>query len=295
MEKRGLLHKVRKNWVAYLLLGPSLFSFGFWSVRCLYMGFKLSFLKASLTSGKWVGLGNFIKLSRDPLFWISLKNTIMFTIVLVLLGVGIAFFVSLVIFKFGNKVRSLYRAAFYLPVVSAGVVMTMVWLWIFDPAFGLLNYLLSLIGIKPIFWLAQANTGFLAVVIVVLTWTIGVKMILYLSALAAVPESIYEAARIDGANSWQMLWHITLPLVAPTTAFLMVTSTIGYSQLWQSIMLLTSGGPAYGTNTLVFRIYQTGFQEFDFGIGASYAVVLFLFLFPVAFYQFRYLNKKLEF
>lgn len=280
---------------AYFFILPTYLLAIFILFKPLLEGIKLSFFEAGLTTQVFTGLDNYFRLFKDPFFWLQLKNTVIFVALLVPLTVIIPLSISLVIFRFNKPLQSFFRAAFYLPAVSAGVVMSMVWIWIFHPIFGLLNYLLSLVHLGSVPWLGQPNTARLAVVIVTLDWLIGMKIILYLAALAAIPKNIYEAASIDGANPWQKFWKITLPLVIPTTVFIVVVSTIGIFQIWESIFLLTAGGPAYSTMSIAYRIYRLGFLYFRFGEASAHAVVLLIIVFTASFLQFSYLNKKLEF
>jgi len=254
----------------------------------------LSFCDADLKSRKFVGLSNYLGLLHDPIFWWEVKNTLIIVAILVPLIIVFSLFISVVVVKM-NRFRSFYRAAFYLPSVSAGIVTSLVWLWIFNPAYGLLNYVLSLFGLGPFIWLGEPILAKLSVVMVVLSWVIGANIILYMSALLGIPKSIYEAAEIDGANSFQKFFKITLPLIMPTTLYILVMSTIGAFQIWEAIYFLTGGGPAYTTTTFVYRVYQLGFLYFDFGAASTHAVVLFAIIFTISFFQFKFLKKELEY
>ena len=295
MEVRKILHKVRKERSAYYFILPAfLFNIVFLFIPMI-QGIKLSLFKANLKSQVWVGLQNYLELFQDPLFWLELKNTFIITGILVPLIIIFSLLTAILISKFNNKLQSLFTAAFYLPVVTSGIVMSMVWLWIFNANFGLLNYVLSLFNIKPIMWLGEANPARLAVVIGVFSWVIGANIIFYLAALSAIPEYIYEAAILEGTNRWQMFYYITFPLVMPMTLFVLVTSTIGAFQIWEAIYLLTGGGPAYSTTTIAYRIYQLGFRYFKFGEASAQATILLIVVFTVSFLQFKYLHKSLEY
>jgi len=254
----------------------------------------LSFCDVSLKSRKFVGISNYLDLIHDPVFWFEVRSTLTIVSMLVPLLIVLSLFISVVVVKM-SRFRSFFRAAFYLPSVSAGVVTSLVWLWIFNPAYGLLNYLLSLFGLGPLIWLGEPTLAKLSVVVVVLSWVIGANVILYMSALLGVPKSIYEAAEIDGANSTQKFFKITLPLITPTTLYVLVMSTIGAFQIWEAIYFLTGGGPAYATTTFVYRVYQLGFLYFEFGKASTHAVVLFAIIFMISYFQFKFLKKELEY
>jgi len=294
-EVKSYLYRIRRNRSAYYFILPAFLLFFLFAFKPLIEAIRLSFFRAGLKTQTFVGVENYVQMINDSLFWLELKNTFLFVSILVPLIVGLALLISFVIFKLNRLMQSLFRGAFYLPVVSAGVVMSMVWAWIFHPVYGLLNYILSLVSIGPIPWLATPTTARLAVVIVVLHWTIGSAIIIYLSALSSIPESLYEAAEIDGAGGWHKFIKITIPLISPTTIFLLVTNTIGVFQVWKAIFLMTSGGPAYTTTSIVYRIYRLGFLYYRFGQASAHAVVLLVIIFVISFLQFKYLNRKLEY
>lgn len=288
-------HRIKKEGSAYLFVMPTFLLTGIFLFMPVIESLRLSFYKAGLKTQIFIGLRNYQDLINDRIFWLELKNTLIIVSLLVPLTIGFALFISVIVFKLSRHRQSFFRAAFYLPAVSAGVVTTMVWAWIFNPAHGLLNYLLSLIGLGPIIWLGQPNWARFCVVLVVFSWVIGTNIILYCSALLGIPKSIYEAADIDGANSLQRFFKITLPLIKPTTLYVLVVGTIGAFQIWEAIYLLTGGGPAYQTMTFVYRIYQLGFLYFDFGIASAHATVLLIIIFAISFFQFRILKKELEY
>lgn len=286
---------LRRSWRAYLFVLPALLLFSVFLIKPMAENIVLSFFRVGLVDRSFVGLGNYIKMFSEPLFWRALKNTSLFVVMVVPSKILLALCIALMLSRRRRGIQSLFRGAFYLPAVSAGVVMTCVWWWIFNPLYGPLNYLLSLVGVPPIMWLSQPSWARVAVVLVLLNWTVGIGVILYLSALLSIPKSLYEAAQIDGAGPIQSLFRITVPLILPITVFLLVVSTIGIFQVWQAVFLLTSGGPAYSTTTMVFRIFDLGFADFEFGRASAYATMLLLILFPVAFAQFKLLNREVEF
>lgn len=292
---KDLWHRIRREGSAYLFIAPIFLLTSLFLFKPVIESIGLSFCEASIKTQNFIGIDNFVNLLHDRIFWLELKNTLIIVSLLVSFKITFALFVASTIVSLKGRGQTFYRAAFYLPAVSAGVVTSMVWLWIFNPVYGLLNWLLSLVGIGPIVWLGQANYARLSIVLVVFSWSIGMNIILYLAALMGIPKSIYEAADIDGVNSLQKFFRITLPLIMPTTLYLIVVDTIGAFQIWEVIYLLTGGGPAYQTMTFVYRIYQLGFLYFRFGEASAHAVVLLAIIFTISFFQFKFLKRELEY
>lgn len=292
---RGLWHRVKRERWAYFFILPTLFLISIFLFKPVIESVRLSFYRADLRTQTFIGMQNYRNLVGDRIFWLELKNTLIIVSLLVSLMISFSLLISVTVVNLSLRWQSFYRAAFYLPAVSAGIVTSMVWLWMFNPAYGLLNYMLSLIGLDPIIWLGHPDWARLSIVFVVLSWTIGANIILYLAALMGIPRSIYESAEIDGANFVQKFSRITLPLIMPTTLYILIMTTIGAFQIWEVVYLLTGGGPAYQTMTFVYRIYQLGFLYFRFGEASAHATILLMIIFTISFFQFRYLKKELEF
>ncbi len=295
MEIKSILHRIKREKAAYLFVAPLSFFVVVFTFLPLIQGIKLSFFEAGLKEATWVGLNNYSEMFGTSLFWLELRNSFIFVALLVPPLIGLSFLIALLISKLGKGSQSLFRAAFYLPTVISGIVMSIVWLWIFAPSYGLLNYLFLLVGLKPVMWLAEMNSARIALVIVVFSWVLGGNVILYLAALSAIPKTLYEVSEIDGANWWQKLICISVPLVMPMTLYLIIMATMGAFKIWQAIYMLTKGGPAYATTNLAYRVYQLGFHFFRFGEASAQAVVLLIIVFSIAFIQFKYLSRKLEF
>lgn len=292
---RGIWHRVKKERWAYFFILPTLLFISIFLFKPVIESIRLSFYEADLRTQTFIGMQNYVNLIRDRIFWLELKNTLIIVSLLVSLMISLSLLISVTIVNLSLRWQSFYRAAFYLPAVSAGIVTSMVWLWMFNPAYGLLNYILSLVGLGPVIWLGHPNWARFSVVLVVLSWTIGTNIILYLAALMGIPRSIYESAEIDGANSMQKFLRITLPLIMPTTLYILIMTTIGAFQIWEVVYLLTGGGPAYQTTTFVYRIYQLGFLYFRFGEASAHATILLMIIFTISFFQFKYLKRELEF
>ena len=217
-----------------------------------------------------------------------MTNTIQYTFVIVPSTVFISLIIALLIDPLGPRAQSFFRGAFYIPGVAGGVVLSVVYLWIFNPTYGLLNYMLGLLGVDPILWLASAPYSFLAVCLVVLTFTIGQPIILFLAGLAGIPQDILDAATVDGANSLQKVLYIRLPLLRPVLLFVLATQTIQVFQLWEVIYMVTSGGPYNTSTSMVYLIFQTAFINGNYGKASAIGVILTAIILAFTFIQLRF-------
>jgi multiple sugar transport system permease protein len=240
----------------------------------------------------FVGLDNYRFMLEDTRWWRAVRNTLYYTFVSVPLGMVVSLAIALVM---NLRLRGVYlfRAMFFLPVVTSWVAVSIVWLWVLDGNIGLLNYALGLIGIEGPRWLENPQTSMLALIIIA-TWKgAGFQMIIWLAGLQGVPRVLYEAAVVDGASRWQQFWHITLPLLAPTTFFLLITGVIGSFQVFTPVFVMTQGGPRGSTDVAVYRIYERAFVNFDFGYASALAWVLFAFIFTATLIQLWYMRRNL--
>ena len=274
---------------------PATILFSVFAIKPMAEAIAMSLTWVDVQTRGFVGLANFSALFRDRVFWLELRNTLTYVGIIVPVNFCLALGVALVLDRLGHRARSVLRGCFYLPAVSSGVVMSIVWLWIFNQNCGPVNYVLGLAGLGPVMWLSHPAWAKLAISAVVVNWIVGLNVILFLSALAGVPRQIHESALIDGAGAWRRFVGVTLPLIAPVSAYVVVMTTIGIFQIWAAIFLMTAGGPAYTTASITYRIYQVGFAYGKLGAANARAVVLFLIVLSVAFLQFRYLNRKVEY
>ena len=248
----------------------------------------LAFFDTNYVKFTWVGLGNFQTLAKDSGFRRAVINTLTYVGVVVPSTVTLSLLIALLVYPLGARLQTFFRAAFYLPGVAGGVVLSLVWIWIFNPAFGLLNWVLGQFGLEPVLWLATGKTSLWSVAIVVLTFTIGQPIILFLAGLGSIPGEIYDAALVDGANRWQRVWYVTLPLLRPVFMFVLTTSTIGVFQIWETIYMLTSGGPSKSSTSIVYMIYETAFLTSKYGLASAMGVVLMVFVVTITFIQLRF-------
>jgi multiple sugar transport system permease protein len=290
VKKPSILSQMKKNLPAYLFLFPKLILFIAFIAIPVVWAFVLSFQEYKIFGSEWAGFDNYLKVFQSEAFYIALKNTFLFTIVTVPFNVLSALIIASLIFPLGKLSQSFFRAAFYLPTVTSMVIIAMVWRWIYNTDFGIFNYILGWFGMDPINWLGQSSSALWALIIMQCLIPFGVGVILYLASMGSISESLYEAATIDGANAFQKWIHITLPLLKPSTLYLVLLSTIGSFQVFTQIIMMTGGGPGSATETLVHLIYKTAFRDFEFGLAAAQSVVLFFIILLFSIIQFRVLK-----
>jgi len=239
-------------------------------------------------ANRFLGLDNYIELFSDHLFRRAIFNTTYFAIFVTFFGVFISLGIALLLTK-KTKMSPLYEAIYFMPVITPMVPVSVVWKWIYDPAYGLLNYFISLLGLKPVAWLVYPNTAMIAIIIMSVWKLIGYNMIIFLVGLRDIPGTYIEAARIDGANAGQILRRITLPLLRPIMLLVVVITTINSYNVFTQVYIMTSGAqgaPSGAVRTLVFDIYENAFRYYRTGYAASEAVVLFIIILALTFIQF---------
>ncbi|HET9708479.1 MAG TPA: sugar ABC transporter permease, partial [Gemmatimonadales bacterium] len=241
----------------------------------------------------FVGLDNFIALARDPLVWVSLRNTLLYTLH-VPVAMAIALTIALLLRR-STKGALLGRVVFTLPYASSVVAVALVWQWMYHPEFGLFNWVAGLLGWQPVDWLGDPRTALLAVMLVSVWLQVGYQMVLFLAGLQAIPQDYVDAARVDGANAWQRFWRVTFPLLRPVTLFVLVTGIITSFQVFTLVFILTGGAPLHATDVIVLRIYRMAWELLQFGGASALSVVLFLVLFVATWIQFRLLGRRVEY
>ena len=244
-----------------------------------------------LTPPEWVGIGNYLAIFReDELFRKSLFNTLYFTVGVVPLGT-IFSLIAAVIMNQNLKGRSLFRTVYFLPTVCSGIAIALLWAWLYNAQFGLINALLRSVGLPKVAWLGDSRYAMPSVIIMSIWRGLGYNMILFLAGLQGIPQEYYEAATIDGASRWQIFRRITVPLLSPTTFFVVVLSLIGSFQVFEATYIMTQGGPYYATYTMVLLIFIQGFQWFRMGYASALAYILFAIILAVTLLQLR-LEKR---
>jgi len=283
--------KASKNTViGYIFISPFILGFFFWFLTPALVSAWMAFQDWNMLSDpRFVGLGNFRTMWQNRLFWQSLKVTAYYTIVSVPLGLVLAFAVALLM---NIKVRGIaaFRTIYYLPVIVPAVANAILWAWILNTEFGLLNVLLKSIGLPKVRWLVDPNWALPALILVSL-WGIGTSMVIYLAGLQGIPALYYEAADMDGAGRWQKIWYITIPLMSPVIFFNLVMGIIGSFQVFTAGYLITGGGPEDATLFYVLYLYRTAFQYLKMGYGAALAWVLFAIIMTLVLVIFRYMGR----
>ena len=225
-----------------------------------------------------------------------MRNTAIYTIGTVPINIGISLFLAMMIFPINKRSQTFFKASFYLPAVTSGITMSLIWLWMFDPTkSGLINYVLSFVGLDPQMWLASSSTALFSLMLMTYIGGHGVGVILYLAAMGGIPESLYEAADIDAASSWSKLKNITWPLLKPTTLYMLITGVIGSFQVFEATYVMTQGGPNFATTTISYLIYQHAFEYYQFGLAAAEAFILGLVIVVISVLQFKYMASDVEY
>ncbi len=283
--------KGRRSVVGYLFLSPFILGVLFWVVYPAGMAAWLAFQNWNLINPpQFVGLENFKKMLSDPLFWQSLKVTWIFTMFSVPLSLLISFLMALLI---NTKVKgiALFRTIYYLPSIVPAVANAVLWAWILNTDFGLLNGVLHYFGLPKIGWLQEPQYALPAMILMSL-WGVGQSMIIFLAGLQGIDDVYYEASKIDGAGWWGQLWNITIPMVSSVIFFNLIMGIIGSFQVFTAGYLITNGGPQNATLFYVLYLYRMGFQSLKMGYAASLSWVLFFIILFFTLVVFRTVGKR---
>ena len=293
MEIKGSI-KRRINKISCILVFilPAVIPLGVFWIWPMIKAIFMSFTNWDYMSSTYnmVGVENYKALFSDSAFYNALKNTFIFTagtlVPTIVGGLSIA-----MVLKNNIKGSALYKAIIFSPWITPTVAISIVWSWIFEPKYGFANYILKLFNLPKSQWLQSSDTAMIAVIIVTVWKGLGWAMVFYLTALEKVPKHLYEAAAIDGANMWNKFISITLPLISPTTFFLSIITTINSLQAYDQIQVLTQGGPAGSTRTILYMYYQTAFENFNMGQATSMATVILVIIGILSGIQF-FASKK---
>ena len=291
---------VRRETISgYLFLLPSLIFFVGFVIIPMVICIVNSLTDANMNTqglGNFVGLKNFIDLWKDDTFLEALKNTFVIVIVSVPTVCAFSLWVSSAIYKLNGKLLSAFRCIFYLPVVTGSVAVTVVWKWMYDNYTGVFNYVLKSTGLieKNINWLGDSKYALWCIILILFTTSVGQPIVLYVSDLGNVDQSLVEAAQVDGATNFQVFWKVKWPQMMPTTLYILVITTINSFQCFALIQLLTSGGS--GTNTVMYYIYYTAFKLTEkaghFGYANAMGVILAIFIGLLSALQFKLAKEK---
>jgi multiple sugar transport system permease protein len=242
---------------------------------------------ADLHNLRFVGLQNYTRLLATPLFWKAFGNTLYFVVVGVPLSIGVSFAAALLLHAKQVRFRALFRTALFAPVVTTLVAVAVVWRYLFDARFGWLNYALGAVGVSPVDWLGDPRWAMPAIILFAVWKSFGYNMIILLAGLQAIPEELYEAARIDGASPWRQFRDVTLPVLAPMVVMVSILTIAGYFQLFAEPYVMTQGGPLQSTVSVLYLMYEEGFKWWNVGSASAVAFVLFLVIFALTMVQLR--------
>ncbi|GAB5552068.1 MAG: sugar ABC transporter permease [Saprospiraceae bacterium] len=283
---------MKKKWLPYLFVGPYLIHFLVFVAFPVFFSFYLTFQEWNIISPmEFVGLDNYSRMFRDRLFWKAVRNTIQFLII----HIPLQLIIALALAEFLNqkiKFRGFYRAAFFLPVIVSGVVVTILWQQLFGYDSGLFNRLLTAVGIPRVGWLVNPNVAMTSIAIMATWKNVGLYVILFLVGLQTVPKAYYEAADIEGASHWQKFRGITLPMINPTIFMVVILSTIGGFSLFIEPYIMTGGGPLNSTLSSVLYIYKQAFQYYHMGYSATLGFFFAFLILAVVAIQKRYVEQN---
>jgi multiple sugar transport system permease protein len=293
-NRQGLGGRMWKERSAYVFLLPGMIIFSTFTLGATAFGFWLTFRRWSIIEPEkpFVGLDNYRDMLGDERFVESALNTAYFTGASVPLQMAIGLVLALLL-NLPFRLRGLFRTAFYLPVVTPFVVSAILWKWLYNGDYGLINHYLLKGHIidQPLLWLSDKNLAMPAVIVMSVWASVGFSMVVYLAGLQAIPEELYESARMDGAGPLRRLWYITIPMLRPTTVFLLILGIIGSLQVFTQIFVMTSGGPVNKTTTMVYYMYLWGFKYFDMGYASTLAFALFAILLVFTALQLRLIRQ----
>ncbi len=233
---------------------------------------------ADIGNLRFVGLGNYISLLQDPLFWQALGNTLYFVIVGVPLSIALSLAAALLLHSKLGYFKGFFRTAFFAPVVTTVVAVAVIWKYLFHTKYGLVNWGLSYLGINPVDWLGDPHWAMPTIILFAVWKNFGYNMIIFLAGLQSIPEDLYEAARIDGASRWRQFLHVTLPMLGPTMLLVGILTLAGYFQLFAEPYVMTQGGPLQSTVSVLYLMYEQGFKWWNLGNASAVAFLLFVLM-----------------
>ncbi len=289
--------KTQEVIAAYIFLTPFLIFFLIFVVRAVIASVGYSFLDWRLLrpTTPYIGLENYAELFKDQIWWDSVKNTIYFTIMTVIGSTIVALVAALAVVR-PIKGQQVFRVILYIPQLMSVGAVGLIWVWLLSTQFGVINYFLSFLGIHPINWLGDPNLVLPALSLTTIWWGFGFPMLIFIAGLQGIPEHLYEAAKIDGGNGWQIFWHITLPLLRPTLLFVTVTSVIGNFQVFGQPYIITGGGgPGRASWTVIIYLYNQAWIAFRMGYGSAVAVAIALIMGAITTFQFLIIGRRVEY
>ena len=286
----------REAIAAYLFLTPFLIFFSIFVVRAVVTAVQVSFVDWQLLRPARVpiGLGNYQELFKDSVWWTALQNTVVFTLMTVTGTTLVAMFSAIAVTQ-PIRGQGFFRVLLYMPSLFSVGAVGLIWVWLLNSQFGFINYLLSFLGAKPINWLGEPGLVLPALSLTTIWWGFGFPMLIFIAGLQGIPDSLYEAAKIDGASSRQLFLHITLPLLRPTILFVTVTGVISHFQAFGQPFIMTAGGPGRSSYTVIFYLYEIAYRAFRMGYGSAVAITLAVIIATATAIQFFVVGRRVEY
>ncbi len=296
LHVRPPLWRQPRKWIAgYLFASPAIAFIVVFSIISIVISLYISFFQYDVISEThpFLGLGNYKEaLFRDKVFWVALRNTAVYVVAVVPLITICGFLLALAGHN-ARQGRSFFRTVYYLPSITPMVVVALIWMWLYGPK-GMINSLLKTVGINGPNWLFDQHWAMPAVIIMSVWQSVGYYTVIYLAGLSDIPKDYYDAARVDGANWWQEVRHVTIPLLHNVTLFVTVTLAIFAFQVFTQVYIMTRGGPGEATATMQYIIFRNGFEYFRMGYAAAISWLLFIVIFALAMLQLR-INRSEQF
>src|SRR5689334_7224949 len=297
-RQTGIGRFVQRYGWSYVFIAPSMIVFTVFILLPAISSLIIAFQDVQLRGQtRWVGFANFVEAftSQQGVFVEALKNTLFYTAVTVVANVFVALIIAALIQPLGKHAQTFFRAAYYLPAVTSAVIIGVIWRWIFNAQWGLLNFVIGLVGIHPVAWLADPDIVLGSVTLSTVLSAPATGIVLFSAAMNSIPKDFYEAADIEGASAFRKWWSITLPLIKPVTLYVVVLYTIASFEVFDKIIVMVPTGVGNSTEVIVTQIYRTGFQQFRYGVASAQAFVLFLMIAVVAIIQFRFFRSDVEY
>lgn len=284
------------NISGYLFIGVAMIIFIMFTLYPVISAVITSLQKYKPFGSEWVALNNYVDAMKSSLFWKSIKNTVLYTIIVVPCSLLISFIISIMILPFSRKLQSVFKALYYLPGIASGVAIAVVWLWLYDSSpSGIFNRILGIFGAASQNWLSSSKTAMLSLILMALLSSHGSNIIIYMAALHGIDNTYFEAAEIDGATFLQKVRYIVFPLCKPTTLFLLVTGIIGSFQVFMNAYMMTGGGPDNNTTMIGLLIFNNAFTYGKYGLACAQAIILALVIGLLTMLQFKVMGYDIEY
>lgn len=297
----GWKNSMSKNKHPYVFIAPAVIILTVFSIVPIIVAFLISFTDLDLkgladwSNVSFIGLNNYSELVSDELFHKAIFNTLFYVIIGVPLVIIFSLGIALLLNYGTSKLFTVFRGVYYMPSITNIIAVAVIWGFLYNTEYGLFNYVLSLLDVEKIPWLGEPTIAKLSLIVLAVWKGVGINMIIFLAALQGIPKSYYEAAEMDGANRWQVLKNVTIPLLRYATFFVTVTTLIGWLQFFEEPFVMTNGGPLDGTISMALFIYQRGFQFSEFGYAAAGSFILFVIIIIITLVQFKLRKSDTEY